>query len=104
MHIQLFYAKEIIIMSEYRIEKDSMGEIKVSADRLWGAQTQRSLQHFHISVEKMPVALIHALALTKKAAAEVNSDLGLIAKDKANAIIAAADEVLADKHMAEFFH
>lgn len=102
MHIQLFYAKEIIIMSEYRIEKDSMGEIKVPADRLWGAQTQRSLQHFHISVEKMPVALIHALALTKKAAAEVNSDLGLIAKDKANAIIAAADEVLADKHMAEF--
>lgn len=51
---------------------------------------------------KMPVALIHALALTKKAAAEANTDLGLITKDKANAIIAAADEVLANKHMAEF--
>ena len=89
-------------MSEFRIEKDSMGEIKVSADRLWGAQTQRSLEHFRISMEKMPVALIHALALTKKAAAEANTDLGLIADDKAKAIIAAADEVLADKHMAEF--
>ncbi|MGP1924426.1 MAG: class II fumarate hydratase [Arsenophonus sp. NEOnobi-MAG3] len=89
-------------MSEYRIETDSMGEIKVPADRLWGAQTQRSLEYFHISVEKIPVALIHALALTKKAAAEVNSDLGLLDKDKTNAIIAAADEVLADKHMAEF--
>ncbi|MGP1928277.1 MAG: class II fumarate hydratase [Arsenophonus sp. NC-WZS1-MAG3] len=89
-------------MSEFRIEKDSMGEIKVPADRLWGAQTQRSLKYFHISVEKMPAALIKALALTKKAAAEVNNDLGLLAKDKTNAIIAAADEILANKHMVEF--
>ncbi|MGP1956983.1 MAG: class II fumarate hydratase [Arsenophonus sp. NC-PE1-MAG3] len=89
-------------MSEYRIEKDSMGEIKVPADRLWGAQTQRSLKFFHISVEKIPVALIQALALTKKAAAEVNRDLGLLAKAKTNAIIAAANEILANKHTVEF--
>lgn len=89
-------------MSKYRIEKDSMGEIKISANRLWGAQTQRSLKYFHISVEKIPIALIYALVLTKKAAAEVNADLGLITKDKANAIIASADEILANKHMEEF--
>ncbi|MGP1938975.1 MAG: class II fumarate hydratase [Arsenophonus sp. ET-DL9-MAG3] len=89
-------------MLEYRIEKDSMGEIKIPANRLWGAQTQRSLKYFCISIEKIPTALIHALALTKKAATEVNIDLGLIARDKANAIIASANEVLADKHIAEF--
>ncbi|VEA73877.1 Fumarate hydratase class II [Serratia rubidaea] len=60
-----------------------------------GAQTQRSLEHFHISTEKMPTALIHALALTKRAAAEVNRQLGLLADDRAAAIIQAADEVLA---------
>ncbi|HCT9097446.1 TPA: class II fumarate hydratase, partial [Serratia liquefaciens] len=55
-------------MAAVRIEKDSMGPIEVPADRLWGAQTQRSLEHFRISSEKMPTALIHALALTKRAA------------------------------------
>ena len=68
-------------MAATRIEKDSMGQIEVPADQLWGAQTQRSLEHFRISVEKMPVALIHALALTKKAAAGVNMDLGLLPKN-----------------------
>lgn len=89
-------------MAATRIEKDSMGQIEVPADQLWGAQTQRSLEHFRISVEKMPVALIHALALTKKAAAGVNMDLGLLPKERADAIIAAADEVLAGKHPTEF--
>lgn len=56
-------------MAANRIEKDSMGPIEVPADKLWGAQTQRSLEHFRISTEKMPVALVHALALTKRAAA-----------------------------------
>jgi len=65
-------------MTATRIEKDSMGPIDVPADKLWGAQTQRSLEHFRISSEKMPTALIHALALTKRAAASVNMDLGLL--------------------------
>lgn len=59
-------------MTMHRREKDSMGAIDVPADKLWGAQTQRSLEHFRISTEKMPVSLIRALALTKRAAAKVN--------------------------------
>lgn len=70
-------------MVTVRRENDSMGAIDVPADKLWGAQTQRSLEHFRISTEKMPVSLIHALALTKRAAAKVNTDLGLLAEDKA---------------------
>ncbi|WP_395300103.1 class II fumarate hydratase [Enterobacter sp. ECC-175] len=89
-------------MTTVRHEKDSMGAIEVPADRLWGAQTQRSLEHFRISTEKMPVSLIQALALTKRAAAKVNQDLGLLAAEKATAIISAADEVLAGKHPEEF--
>ncbi|MBT0383399.1 class II fumarate hydratase [Morganella morganii] len=89
-------------MAATRIEKDSMGPIDVPADKLWGAQTQRSLEHFRISVEKMPADLIAALAITKKAAAAVNCDLGLLAKERANAVIAAADEVLVGKHPEEF--
>ncbi|MEO3739102.1 class II fumarate hydratase [Kosakonia sp. WA-90] len=89
-------------MTTHRSEKDSMGAIDVPADKLWGAQTQRSLEHFRISTEKMPVSLIHALALTKRAAAKVNQDLGLLPAEKAGAIIAAADEVLEGKHPDEF--
>jgi fumarate hydratase class II len=89
-------------MASSRIEKDSMGPIDVPADRLWGAQTQRSLEHFRISTEKMPTALIQALALTKRAAAKVNMDLGLLPAERGNAILAAADEVLAGQHPDEF--
>jgi len=89
-------------MAANRVEKDSMGPIDVPADKLWGAQTQRSLEHFRISTEKMPVALVHALAMTKRAAASVNRDLGLLPAERAEAIIQAADEVLADKHSDEF--
>ncbi|WP_333497261.1 class II fumarate hydratase [Kluyvera sp. CHPC 1.251] len=89
-------------MTTSRRESDSMGPIEVPADKLWGAQTQRSLEHFRISTEKMPLSLIYALALTKRAAAKVNLDLGLLAADKADAIMAAADEVLKDKHPDEF--
>ena len=89
-------------MTMHRREKDSMGAIDVPADKLWGAQTQRSLEHFRISTEKMPVSLIQALALTKRAAAKVNQDLGLLDAEKATAIINAADEVLAGKHPDEF--
>lgn len=89
-------------MATMRIEKDSMGPIEVPAEHLWGAQTQRSLEHFRISQEKMPTALIYALANVKRAAASVNMTLGLLAQEKGKAIIAAADEVLAGKHNGEF--
>ncbi|KAG0162838.1 hypothetical protein DFQ30_001182, partial [Apophysomyces sp. BC1015] len=85
-----------------RMERDTLGEIAVPADRLWGAQTQRSLQHFKISTEKQPPELIHALAIVKRAAAEINEALGALAPDKARAIIAAADEILAGKHATQF--
>ena len=65
-------------MTEHRIEKDTFGEIDVPADRLWGAQTERSLQHFEISTEKMPIELIRALALVKRSAAVVNRALGML--------------------------
>lgn len=85
-----------------RIEKDTFGPIEVPADRLWGAQTQRSRQNFAISTERMPVALVHALVLVKKAAALVNLENGTLPKDKAQAIVKAADEVLAGQHDEEF--
>src|SRR5712672_3270701 len=89
-------------MSGNRIEKDSFGEIEVPADRLWGAQTERSRRFFRISSERMPLPVIHALALVKKAAARVNAELGLLDKSKAQAIERAADEVLAGRHDEEF--
>ena len=89
-------------MSEHRIEKDSFGEIAVPAARLWGAQTERSLHHFDISTEKMPLELIRALALVKRSTAVVNLGLGTLDAKKAAAIVAAADEVLAGQHDAEF--
>ncbi|HKO89458.1 MAG TPA: class II fumarate hydratase [Burkholderiales bacterium] len=85
-----------------RIERDTFGPIEVPADRLWGAQTQRSLQYFRISVEKMPPELTRALALVKRACAKVNLDLEQLNAEKAGAIIAAADEVLKGMHDGEF--
>jgi fumarate hydratase class II len=89
-------------MSETRTEHDTMGNIEVPAARLWGAQTQRSLENFEISVERMPRELLHALCLVKKAAALVNLDLGVTKPNIAQAIVTAADEVLAGKHEQEF--
>ena len=89
-------------MSHERIEHDSFGDIAVPADRLWGAQTQRSLQFFAISTERMPVELLRALALVKRCAAEVNRELGLLDAAKASAIVAAAGEAIAGRHDAEF--
>jgi len=85
-----------------RTERDSLGPVEVPAERLWGAQTQRSLQNFRISGERMPRALIHALVTVKKAAALVNVELGQLAPDKVKAIVGAADEVLANRHASEF--
>ncbi|MBC7414554.1 MAG: class II fumarate hydratase [Herminiimonas sp.] len=89
-------------MPSTRQEHDSFGAIEVDQDRLWGAQTQRSLAHFDISTERMPPELIVALAAVKRACAVVNRDLGLLEPAKAQAIIAAADEVAAGRHAAEF--
>ncbi len=85
-----------------RFEKDTFGQIEVPSEKLWGAQTQRSLENFRISTEKMPDALVGALALVKKACARVNAEMGTLAKEKASAIERAADEVLAGKHAGEF--
>ena len=85
-----------------RIEHDSFGTIEVPSQRLWGAQTQRSLQFFHISTERMPYEIMLALAAVKRAGALVNRELGLLSADKANVIIQAADEVLAGLHPDEF--
>jgi len=82
---------------EYRIERDTLGEVKVPADKLWGAQTQRSRQNFPIGNELMPTEMIKAFAVTKKAAAIVNSELGLLEKEKADAISYAAEQVLEGK-------
>ena len=89
-------------MSATRLEKDSFGTIEVPAARLWGAQTERSRRYFRISGERMPLAVIHALALVKRSAARVNRALGLLAPEKAQAIEQAADEVLAGRHDEEF--
>ncbi|MFZ2301318.1 MAG: class II fumarate hydratase [Gallionella sp.] len=85
-----------------RAERDSFGTIEVPSERLWGAQTQRSLQYFHISTERMPEEIIMALAKIKRAAALVNSELGLLGAEKADAIMQAADEVLNGQHPQEF--
>src|SRR3954468_22016694 len=89
-------------MSGTRIEKDSFGPIEVAAERLWGAQTERSRRFFRISGERMPLAVIHALTLVKKAAAQANRALGLLEGPQADAIARAADEVLAGRHDADF--
>jgi fumarate hydratase, class II len=89
-------------MSKTRTEHDSFGSIEVPADRLWGAQTQRSLEFFHISSERMPMELVLALATVKSACARVNGDLGLLAADKAAAIVSAAEEVQLCRHGQEF--
>lgn len=87
---------------EYRIEKDTMGEIQVPADKLWKAQTQRSLENFKIGTEKMPIEIIRAFAILKRSCAIANNKLGKLSDVKANAIVAAADEVLAGKLNDQF--
>ena len=86
----------------YREEKDAMGTIQVPATALWGAQTQRSLQNFKISNERMPAALIRSLALVKRASSSVNHDLHLLDSTTAAAIAQAADEVIEGRHETEF--
>lgn len=88
--------------AQYRIEKDSMGELKVPAAALYGAQTQRAVENFPISGLAMPRVFIAAVALIKRTAAEVNRELGLLDPSRAGAIAKAADEILAGKHWDQF--
>ena len=89
---------------EFRIDKDSLGEVKVPADRLWGAQTQRSTYFFQIGNERFTWGrvLVKALGILKKAAALANEELGQIPADKARLIVAAAQEVIEGKLDDEF--
>ncbi len=91
-------------MENYRIERDSMGEMQVPAERCWGAQTQRSFENFPIGWEKMPAAIIHAFAQLKKAAAQANRELKpeKMTEEKCAAITAACDEILEDQLTREF--
>ena len=89
-------------MTDTRLERDSFGDIAVPNERLWGAQTQRSLQHFAISTERMPAEFIHALATVKAAGAQVNRDLGLLDATIADAIVQAANEMLTPAMQVEF--
>ncbi|MDQ0214733.1 fumarate hydratase class II [Oikeobacillus pervagus] len=85
-----------------RVERDTLGEIKVPADKYWGAQTQRSLENFKISTEKIPMEVIYAFAQLKKATATVNHQLGKLSEEKETAIVQACDEILQGKWNEHF--
>ncbi|RKQ31257.1 class II fumarate hydratase [Oceanobacillus halophilus] len=87
---------------EYRVERDTLGEVNVPADKYWGAQTQRSKQNFPIGNETMPKEVIQAFAILKKSAAKANSDLGLMEKKKAEAIEYAANQIIEGKIFDHF--
>ncbi len=87
---------------DYRIERDTIGEIKVPADKMWGAQTQRSKQNFKIGNEQMPLEVVKAFAILKKSAALANQRLGKLEDEKAEAIVKAADEVINGDHNEHF--
>ncbi|MEK4496249.1 class II fumarate hydratase [Ureibacillus sp. FSL W8-0352] len=87
---------------EYRIEKDTLGEVRVPANKIWGAQTQRSKENFQIGDEKMPIEVIRAFAILKKSAAIANKKLNKLPPAKADAIISAADEILEGKWDDQF--
>ena len=86
----------------YRIEHDTMGEVSVPEEHLWGAQTQRSLENFRISTETMPREIIEAFAILKKCAALANRDLKKLDPEKADAIVKAAEEILNGVYPDEF--
>src|SRR5688572_17927320 len=88
--------------AEFRIEKDSLGEVRVPAHHYWGAQTERSRQNFPIGHENMPREVVHALALIKKACARANLGIGALPPEKARAIEQVCDEIIAGQLDAEF--
>ena len=88
---------------DFRIEKDTMGDVKVPANRYWGAQTERSRNNFKIGPEgSMPLEIIHAFAYLKKAAAQANCDLGVLTPEKSALISRVCDEIISGKHNDEF--
>ena len=92
-------------MSEYRFESDSKGQVKVDSRMYWGAQTERSLHHFSIGKEKMPIEVVHAFAILKNACAIANNKLGKLDDDIFNAIVNDAKEVYSgslDEHFPLF--
>jgi len=89
-------------ISKTRVESDAFGPLDIPADKLWGAQTERSLHNFRIGTERMPIEIIHALGLIKRAAAEVNRDLGSLDAKRAKAIAAVAQDI-ADGRLDEHF-
>src|SRR5438477_5764714 len=89
-------------MVKTRTETDIFGPIEVPADRLWGAQTERARRNFNIGEERMPIAIIRALAVVKRAAAEINRELGSLDAQRASAIVNAAQEVIDGKHDNHF--
>src|SRR5450631_290162 len=76
-----------------RTESDTFGPLEIPADKLWGAQTERSLHNFRIGTERMPIEIVHALGLIKRAAAEVNRNLGLLDRRRADAIVKVAQDI-----------
>ena len=88
---------------DYRIEKDTLGEVKVPKDSLWGAQTERSKKNFKIgNPSSMPIEIIHAYAILKKSAAAANHELGILSKEKSELIQAVCDEIISNKHNEQF--
>lgn len=87
---------------DYRIEQDTLGEIKVESDKLWGAQTQRAKENFRIGKKKMPVEIIYGIVTAKKAAACANCDLGVLPADKRDLIVQASDEILSGRWDDQF--
>ncbi|EMI12985.1 fumarate hydratase [Bacillus stratosphericus LAMA 585] len=95
-------AMEGYIMTEFRIEKDTMGEIKVPKDKFWGAQTQRSKENFKIGSEKMPKEVVNAFAILKRSTAIANERLGNLESEKAEAIAAVCDDIISGKYDEHF--
>ncbi|WP_353854600.1 class II fumarate hydratase [Bacillus sp. Bos-x628] len=89
-------------MTEFRIEKDTMGEIKVPKDKFWGAQTQRSKENFKIGSEKMPKEVVNAFAILKRSTAIANQRLGNLESEKAEAIVAVCDDIISGKYDEHF--
>ena len=88
---------------DYRIEKDTLGDVKVPKDSLWGAQTERSKKNFKIgNPSSMPIEIIHAYAILKKSAAATNHELGVLSKEKSELIQAVCDEIISNKHNEQF--
>ena len=90
-------------MKDYRIEKDTLGEVKVPQNSLWGAQTERSRNNFKIgNPSSMPIEIIHAYSILKKSAAQTNYNLGALSKEKCELIVSVCDEILDNKHNNQF--